>query len=322
MSRGSLESLGGKRFAFFAVYAIVTVVLLSASLWVLNFVRDRSAPEEAAVAASITFFNYTPADTSYIKPESLAAMGAYIGANPQPQNAQVLTGMATAEIAAFMVSHVAAGLQVDCSHCHDIQNFGSDTSPDQAVADRKAKARKHLLMTADINQNWIGQLASLTPDKKPAGAQVICATCHLGQALPVAWPADQNALPDNFRLPLDDLTTLTVTARSDISLDTVQNNQYTMYHLNVSLGVGCTHCHLSRYFPSYEQPAKYYALHMLKMAQHIKATYSVDALGGQDPSCNMCHHGQVLPPGAAQSASVIPAVLSSNGAAQAVTMTK
>lgn len=321
MSRGSLESLAGKRFAFFAVYAIVTVVLLSASLWVLNFVRDQTVTEEAAVAASTTFINYAPADASYLKPESLAAMAAYISASPQPQNVQVLKGMATAEIAAFMVSHVSAGLQVDCSHCHNVQNFSLDTNDDQAVADRKIKARNHLTMTADLNQNWIGQLASLTPDKKPAGAQVICATCHLGQALPVTWPAEQNALPDDYRLPLDDLTVLTVTARSDISLDAVQYNQYTMYHLNVSLGVGCTHCHLSRYFPSYEQPAKYYALHMLKMAQHIKASYS-PVLGVQEPSCNMCHRGQILPPGAAQSASVIPAVLSSTGAAQAVTLAK
>lgn len=317
MGPGSIESLGGKRFTFFVVYALVTAVLLGASLWVLNFVRDRTVTEEV-VAASTTFVNYAPADASYLQPESLAAMAAYIVANPQPQNVKVLTGMATAEIAAFMVSQMSAGLQVDCTHCHNIQNFSLDVNDDQAVADRKIKARNHLTMTADLNQNWIGQLASLTTDKQPAGAQVICATCHLGQALPVTWPADQNALPDDYRLPLADLSVLTVTARSDISLDTVQINQYTMYHMNVSLGVGCTHCHLSRYFPSYEQPAKYYALHMQKMAQHIQATYS-DVLGEQDPSCNMCHQGQLLPPGAAVSASVIPAVISSNGGAQAAT---
>ncbi len=320
MGRGSLESLGGKRFAFFAVYIIVTVVLLSASLWVLNFVRGKTVVEEA-VALPNSFIDYAPADATYLLPESLVAMATYISANPQPQNVQVLTGMSTAEIAAFMVSDMAAGLQVDCSHCHDIQNFSLDTNADQAVADRKVKARNHLTMTADLNQNWISQLASLTVDKRPAGAQVTCATCHLGEALPVTWPADQNALPDDFRLPLTDLSVLTITARSDISLDTVQLNQYAMYHMKTSLGVGCTHCHLSRYFPSYEQPAKYYALHMQKMAQHIQATYS-DVLGEQEPSCNMCHRGQILPPGAAKSASSLPAVLSSAGAAQAVTMAK
>lgn len=315
MGRGSLELPGGKRFTFFVVYIAVTVVLLSASLWVLNFVRDRSVVEEAAVPPT-NFIAYAPADASYLAPESLAAMAVYISTYPQPQNAQVLKGMATAEIAAYMVSDVAAGLQVDCTHCHDIQNFGSDTMADQAVADRKIKARNHLTMVADLNQNWISQLASLTTDKIPAGAQVTCATCHLGVALPVTWAADQNALPDDFRLPLADLSVLTITARSDISLDTVQVNQYTMLHMKTSLGVGCTHCHVSRYFPSYEQPAKYYALHMQKMVQHIQATYS-DVLGEQDPSCNMCHNGQILPPGAAKSASVMPAVLSSTGGDQA-----
>ena len=71
---------------------------------------------------------------------------------------------------------------------------------------RKATAREHLKMVADLNKNWLTLLPTLTVDKRPYGGQVVCSTCHLGQAKPVAWAENQNALPDNFRLPLDDFT--------------------------------------------------------------------------------------------------------------------
>jgi photosynthetic reaction center cytochrome c subunit len=76
------------------------------------------------------------------------------------------------------------------------------------------------------------------------------------------------------------------------------------------MGIGCTHCHNSRYFPSWEVPAKYYAQHMLEMSQYIDNEYS-DDMGGQEPSCTLCHHNNILPPGAAQSIFDVPAVLSS-----------
>jgi photosynthetic reaction center cytochrome c subunit len=78
-----------------------------------------------------------------------------------------------------------------------------------------------------------------------------------------------------------------------------------MYHMNTSMNVGCTHCHNSRYFPTYEVPAKYYAMNMLQMSQHIWNTYT-DSLANKQPSCNMCHQGAVIPPGAARSAAVMP----------------
>lgn len=299
-----------KRFSYLAVFAIVTVVLLSASLWVLNLVRKTAEVKATEEPPSTLFINYNVVPGTTVKPESLAAMAAYIGAHPQPQNAQVLTGVSTAEIAAFMLSQVATGLQVDCTYCHNTQNFSLDSwdGGTDAMA-RKARARLHLQMVADLNKNWLSKLPTLTADKRPFGGQVVCSTCHLGQAKPVAWAENQNALPDNFRLPLDDLNQLVVTGRKDISLDTVQINQYSMYHMATSLGVGCTHCHNSRYFPSYEQPNKYYALLMLQMAQHIRNTYK-DAMNGQDPSCVLCHRNQILPPGAALPSVVLPAPLS------------
>lgn len=308
MGQNSSISYFGRRFLYFVVFAIVTAVLLSGSWWILNFVYDQVAVVDDTNAQAGIFINYSPPTTDYIDPASLVAMATYMAANPEPQNVQVLVGLSTAEISAYMVGQVAAGLQVDCTHCHNTENFSADEWDDPVAMENRVKARAHLRMTADINQNWLSQLATLTDEKHPSGAQVSCATCHLGEAQPVAWAADQQGVPDSFRLPLDDLTILQVTAREDISLDTVQINQQTMYHMNDSLNVGCTHCHNSRYFPGFDQPAKYYAQHMLNMAQHIRDNYS-EYWGEQEPSCNLCHRNNTLPPGAVRSASLMPSPL-------------
>ena len=310
MSQDSSNPPYSKRFLFLVVFAIVTVVLLSASLWVLNFVRKTVAVKATEEVASTSFINYNVVSGSSVAPESLVAMAVYIGAFPQPQNAQVLTGSVSAEIATYMVSEVATGLNVDCTYCHNTENFSLDSwdGGTDAMA-RKATAREHLKMVADLNKNWLTLLPTVTTEKQPYGAQITCTTCHLGEAKPVAWAENLQGLPDNFRLPLDNLDTLLVNAREDISLDTVQINQHTMYHVSTSLGVGCTHCHNSRYFPSWEQPNKYYALTMLQMVQHIRNTYK-PVMNNQDPSCVLCHRNQILPPGAAQPSVVLPAALS------------
>jgi photosynthetic reaction center cytochrome c subunit len=302
---------GGQRAAFVAVFALITVLLLGASLWVLNFVRSRAVViEPPDPNLSPIYIDFAGRTADYVSAESLAAMGRYISANEQPQNVQILQGMSTSAIGTYMVYQLSGGLRVDCTHCHSLDNFAADEWDDPVAMQNKVTARQHMLMAADLNQNWLTQLAGLTDQKHPSGAQITCATCHFGVAKPQAWPENQVALPDNFRLPLDDLSILKVNAREDISLDTVQYNQYTMYHMNTSLSVGCTHCHNSRYFPSYEQPAKYYALKMLEMTQHIRNEYS-DVLGDQEPSCTLCHYGRIIPPGSAKSAADVPAMLSS-----------
>ena len=317
-------TLFNKRFTFWVVFGLVTAVLLTSSLWVINFVR--STVVEAAVEEenfSPTYIHYQTAG-SYVSSESNAAIQAYISEHPEPQNARILTGMNTTEIWGFMANYMAGGLKVDCSHCHNINNFGAegDEIGNPEVAARKDKAREHLMMVADLNKNWLTQLQDVE-GKQPSGANIICATCHNGEARPVAWPEDLHALPDDYRLPLRDDNgnpgtvedihdALVITAREDVSLDGVQYNQYTMYHFNESLQVGCTHCHNSRYFPSWEQPAKYYAMTMLQMSQYILDEYS-ETMNGQEPSCYLCHRNNVRPPGAAISADVLPPALNSTG---------
>lgn len=278
--------------------------------FVTKTVVETAAAQELPPSVYVNYF----ADGSYISAESNAAIAAYIAEFPQPQNVKVLTGMSTAEIWTFMTSYVAGGLQQDCSYCHNLNNFAAEGAEigDDVVANRKATAVIHLEMVADLNQNWLTQLTAVE-NKQPSGVQIICATCHLGEPLPVAWPDRLHGLPDNFRLPLNDLNSLLVTGKSgEVSLDAVQNNQHAMYHISNSLGVGCTHCHNSRYFPEWSQPAKYYALTMLEMNQHILNTYS-ESMNNQEPSCYLCHYNQVRPPGAVESAARLPAVLVPSG---------
>lgn len=328
MTSGS-QNQRKKQNMSWVVIALVLILLLFGTQWVAYFVRNTAV--EAAAAAQTTLPNYVNfnADGSYVSGESNTAIAQYLKDFPEPQNAQVLVGMTTSEIYGFMLSYVAGGLHVDCTYCHSLANFAADGAEigDDVVAARKATAREQLTMVAELNQNWLTQLAAVQ-DKQPSGAQIICATCHYGEAIPVAWPADLYGIPDNYRLPLADYVapvdpnsrdrTVQVTGKgadldgdgvSDASLDAVQFNQNTMFHFTSSLGVGCTHCHNSRYFPSWEQPAKYYAFTMLQMSQHILTTYP-DAMNNQEPSCFMCHRNQVRPPGAAASAADIPALLS------------
>ncbi len=321
MPRGTIFN---KRTQYWIGFLLVTAVLLISSLWVLNFIWSEVASAEAEeITLNPSFVEYSTAG-SYISDESNAAIQEYISEFPDPQNVKVLTDMNTSEIWGFMTNHVAGGLKVDCTHCHNIENFAAegDEIGDPEVADRKEQALEHLQMVADLNKNWLTMLNDIE-GKQPSGSQIICATCHLGEPLPVAWPQNLHALPDDYRLPLrsadgnvgtvEDIdNALVITGREDVSLDGVQYNQNTMYHFNESLQVGCTHCHNSRYFPEWEQPAKYYAYTMLQMNQHILAEYQ-ETMNDQEPSCYLCHRENVLPPGAAVSARSLPAALNSTG---------
>ena len=308
------ERIQNTNLGFLLGFLSVTTILVITSFWVITFVyRQTQDDEEIDVdeALSAIYIDYYNSADSYVSAESYLAMGDYASENELPQNVQVLDGLTTNAITGYMLNHFSAGLGVDCTHCHTLDDFAADVWDDEVAMANKMTARAHLEMTGDLNINWMSILPEYTADKQPSGAQITCATCHNGVPQPVTWEEEGPAVTP-LRLPLDDVFSveeigiLNVNARDDISLDTVQYNQRIMYHMNTSLGVGCTHCHNSRYFPSYEVPAKHFSIHMLQMSQHIWDEYS-DILGGQEPSCNMCHQGAAIPPGAARSSDVLPA---------------
>jgi photosynthetic reaction center cytochrome c subunit len=299
--------LFSQRQAFWIVFALVTLVLVGSSLGVVGWIALRLpglGPQPSPAAAAAIYTDYDP-DNPNLSPEAVQAMANYTAQFPQPQNVQILTGMDTAQISNYMVNQVSGGLKVNCNYCHNINDFASDESPN------KAKARQMMQMVADLNQNWLTQLPA-----SAGGKQVTCATCHNGQPVFATYPTDQSPLPDDFRLPLDDLDVLQITGKDDPSLDAVQLNQYTMSHMNASLGVGCAYCHNANWFPSNEKEEKGYALTMLQMAQHIDQQYAA-IINNQSPSCYMCHRGAALPPGSANGIADVPAPLSSNPSARA-----
>jgi photosynthetic reaction center cytochrome c subunit len=301
--------LFSERMAFFMVFGLIAAVMFFGSLGIVSWIRGVMRGQTPATTSSIyTAYSNEPAD--YLKPESLAAMTKYVSEHPEPQNVQVLKGMNTGQIAAYMVGQVAGGLKVDCTYCHNLAqgNFSDDSVP------AKAKARQMMLMAADLNQNFVSKLPQTV-----GGKQITCATCHNGRPLVLNgapntgslsnYPPDQSPIPDNYQLPLDNLDALLITGKVDPNLMAVQLNQYTMNHFNQSLGVGCAFCHNAKYFPSNERAEKGYALTMLTMAQHINTQY-LSLMNNKAPSCWMCHRGAMLPPGSANPGQV-PAVLSS-----------
>ncbi|HNP69938.1 MAG TPA: photosynthetic reaction center cytochrome c subunit family protein [Kouleothrix sp.] len=318
----SATPLFSERTLFFLVFGLVTLVLVGGGIGTVVWLNGQLAGFRTPAKTSAVYTNYSPepADPAkpYLQPASLAAMAKYITEHPQPQNVQVLKGMDTATIANYMVAMVAGGLKVDCTYCHNLSagNFAAEdglpVSEAQGVA-RKTLARQMMLMSQDLNQNFVATLPASV-----GGKQITCATCHNGKAVNfngktgtlTNYPADQSPLPDTFQLKLDtpaDIDLLLITGKKDPNLAAVQYNQQVMTHHTQALGVGCAFCHNANYFPSNERPQKTWALTMLKMAQHINTTYK-PIMAQKAPSCWMCHQGQQLPPGSANTGQV-PAVL-------------
>jgi photosynthetic reaction center cytochrome c subunit len=306
VNRPSPFGFFSQRTAFLIVFVLVTLVLVGTSFGTVSWIASRLRAFATPPTTSPIFTNYDPGG-AHIRPESLVAMQEYIAANPEPQNVQILTGMTTSEIAGYMVSHVSGGLKVDCTYCHILTdgNFANEDNPN------KAQARVMMRMAAELNQEWVSQLQQSVGTK-----QITCATCHNGRPVFQTYPAEiQNTQPDDFRLPLDLQFPggLTVTGREDKSLEDVALNQQTMYHMNVSLGVGCTFCHNARYFPSNEVAQKAHATLMIQMVQDLDRNPEyTEAMNGQVPSCYTCHQGANLPPGSANRPEDVPAVLSTN----------
>lgn len=311
--------------AFLVVFVVISGALVLTMFGVATFVynvtveSDEEATQiEVDEALSAIYVNYYNNADQYVSGDSYLAMGQYAGEFPEPQNVIVLEGLSTTGVIGYMLNHISAAMGVNCTYCHSLENFAADVwegeGAEEAMAN-KMLAREYLRMVGDLNQNWLTQLPDLVDTKQPYGAQISCATCHYGQPVPQAWPEDEDlrlALDPEVVYSVEEQGILNVNARDDISLDAVQYNQAVMYHMNTSLGVGCTHCHNSRYFPSYQNvPAKNYSINMLQMTQYIWNNYA-DILGGQQPSCNICHNGATIPGGAVRNASIMPEALRSD----------
>lgn len=293
--QSNLNSIVDQRTGFWVVFAGIGGFLLLVALvlpaWIYGQLSKLDEQADLAAAPRDTaFVDYSISPRDYLRDESSTKMDEYTKQFPQPQNVQVLKGLSTTEISTYMVRHVSGGLKVDCTYCHNINNFSEDALP------TKATARSMMLMSADLNQNYIAQLPASV-----GNYQITCATCHNGKPVYATYPLEiQNTLPNDYQLPLelDYPGGLVVNGRLDKSLSDVELNQYTMYHMNVSLGQGCTFCHNARYFPSNEIEQKNHTIIMLQMSKHLWETYE-PILNNRYPSCWQCHQRARIPPASA-----------------------
>lgn len=222
--------------------------------------------------------------------EGVQAGTAWVQANPNPVNVQVLTGMTSAQVWAYMTQYVSPALGVSCQYCHNINNFASDEYA------QKVSARNMLYLVSDVNANFIVNLPNWR------GNYVQCATCHNNQPVnmesfgerfvksvppipvtvdpldengvaitdPAAKPAeirDKVQLQDavlyyiyNYQVwkpydpadPESGRGSLALTYEGGRTQDQVTINQNVMNYQSWALGVGCTYCHNSRNFTAYE----------------------------------------------------------------------
>jgi photosynthetic reaction center cytochrome c subunit len=85
-----------------------------------------------------------------------------------------------------LMMHMSQGLGVNCTYCHNSQNFGnwSHSRP------QRVSAWYGIRMVRDINDNYITALGKTWPANRlgPAGdpKKVYCTTCHRGLNKPLA----------------------------------------------------------------------------------------------------------------------------------------
>jgi len=294
-------------FISVAVGIVVAVVTTAVFWWVYSLVL---APERAAAAIAAAT-PWSPSDgikvitsaqpntpTDGRQPwlgeqawtEGVQAGQAWVQANPNTVNVQVLAGMTSAQIWTYMQQYVSGALGVGCQYCHNIQNFASDEYP------QKIAARNMLYLVSDVNAEFIVNLPNWR------GNYVQCATCHnnapnnlesvgvqfiksVPDILVTVDPLDENGVaitdpalkpealqqpislqdsvlyylynyfvwkPFDPNVPESGRGALALTYDGGRTQEQVTINQNVMNYQSWSLGVGCTYCHNSRNFVGYE----------------------------------------------------------------------
>jgi hypothetical protein len=192
----------------------------------------------------------------------------YVGG--QLYNVQALKGKSYAYVVGQMGYYTSA-LGVQCSYCHNVQNFAYDTPT-------KKIARTMILMTGKVASDWVNPIHHDYPNYEIQGA-VGCITCHRGQP---QMTVQYNVVPVQY---------LDWPAKSSRDAGYVVNS---MYSASRSLGVNCLFCHNSADFVTLQYyPTNQIAHRMWRMASNINHKYlpaNIEAV-----TCYTCHHGAKWP---------------------------
>jgi hypothetical protein len=188
----------------------------------------------------------------------------------QVYNLQVFKGYNYGQVVGQMAYYTTA-LGVQCSYCHNVQNFAYDTPT-------KRIARTMQIMSNGVDRDWIDPVKHDFPNYAVAGA-VGCATCHRGNPhMSVKW----NVVPVQY---------LNSTNKSTKQAGYVVNS---MYSAARSLGVNCLFCHNSADFVTLQYyPTNKIAHRMWAMLDDINHKYLPPNI--KAVTCYTCHQGAKWP---------------------------
>ena len=185
-------------------------------------------------------------------------------------NIQVLHGLDYAGVLNQM-NYYDQALGVQCQYCHVLTNFAY-------VTPQKLIARKMIIMSANVTNNWVDPIKHDYPNYAVNGV-VGCVTCHRGKPLvPVAY----NIVPVQF---------LTYNHKTTKQAGYAVNS---MYNVARSLGVNCLFCHNTADFISLQYyPTNKIALRMWGMVDEINHQYLPPNIPAV--TCYTCHQGAKWP---------------------------
>ena len=192
-----------------------------------------------------------------------ALLSSTVGQGPPAEtkyrNIQVLKGVPAKNVGPIMRAFNRA-LGVQCAFCHIQDQWDNESKPEFATA------RKMFQMVKVLNENQLAKTSGVS-----------CWTCHAGQTKP-------------SRLPRPSLDAEMVTWPTELA-GSPEGVKLTMSVYNVSLHVGCAHCHSAADWKSDAKPA-------YKMVARMKAMFTVFPQympATARTQCWMCHKGSTEP---------------------------
>ena len=153
--------------------------------------NGQNKPSKSVGLASLPYDPFTP---YLLKANDIRVNGTQALPYGNKQHTQ------NAEGTYALMMHFSSGLGVNCTYCHNAQNFaGWENNPPQ-----KMTAWYGIRMVRDVNNEYITPLTSTFPVNQlgPAGdlAKVNCATCHQGANKPLNGKSMIGAHPELAKL--------------------------------------------------------------------------------------------------------------------------
>ena len=153
--------------------------------------NGQNKPSPSVGLASLPYDPFTP---YLLKANDIRVNGTQALPSGNKQHTQ------NAEGTYALMMHFSGGLGVNCTYCHNAQNFaGWENNPPQ-----KMTAWYGIRMVRDVNNEYITPLTSTFPVSQlgPAGdlAKVNCATCHQGANKPLNGKSMIGAHPELAKL--------------------------------------------------------------------------------------------------------------------------